>query len=136
MKEDKFISQIKIGDFVTGYGSGYDKTEKGGATMKKNELRDIDGKKIRRQYFNTPLIFLFSLMFAIPYSITVFSLALGKYEQYELLSTLKSSVLVCVILSLPFLILRTLNKHFFGKIICVLNQKGIHHLKECLDGKQ
>ena len=100
--------------------------------MKKNELRGIDGKKIRRQYFNAPLIFLFSLMIAIPYSITVFSFAMGKYEQYELPSTLGTSILVCGIFSLPFLILRVLNKHFFGKIICVLNAEGIHHPKGVL----
>ena len=100
--------------------------------MKKNELRGIDGKKIRRQYFNAPLIFLFSIMIAIPYAITVFSLAMGKYEQYELSSTLRTSILVCGIFSLPFLILRVLNKHFFGKIICVLNEEGIHHPKGML----
>ncbi|MBE6672584.1 MAG: hypothetical protein E7599_03570 [Ruminococcaceae bacterium] len=100
--------------------------------MKKNELKDIDGKKIRRQYFNAPLIFLLSFMIAIPYSITVFSLAMGKYEQYALPSTLKSTVLVCGILSLPFWILRALNKRFFGKIICVLNEEGIHHPKGML----
>jgi len=100
--------------------------------MKENELRCISGKKMRRQYFNTPLAFLFSLMIAIPYSITLFSLVVGKYEQYELLVSLKSSFLVCGILSLPFLILRVLNKHFFGKIICVLSEKGIHHPKGLL----
>ena len=63
--------------------------------MKKNELKGIDGKKIRRQYFNVPLIFLFFLMLGIPYAITVISLALGKYEQYELSSTFGISVLVC-----------------------------------------
>ena len=100
--------------------------------MKKNELRGIKGKKIRRQYFNAPLIFLFSLMIAFPYSITVLSLAMGKYEQYKFSSSLESSVLICGILSLPFLILRVLNKHFFGKIICVLNEEGIHHPKGML----
>ena len=100
--------------------------------MKKNVLKDIDGKKIRRQYFNAPLIFLFSFMIAIPYLITVFSLAMGKYEQYALPSTLKSTVLVCGVLSLPFWILRALNKRFFGNIICVLNEEGIHHPKGML----
>jgi hypothetical protein len=100
--------------------------------MKKNELKGIDGKKIRRQYFNVPLIFLFFLMLGIPYAITVISLALGKYEQYELSSTFGISILVCAFFSLPFLILRVLNKHFFGRIICVLNEEGIHHPKGML----
>lgn len=95
--------------------------------MKKNELKRIDGKKIRRQYFNAPLIFLLCIMLAVPYFITVFSLAMGKYEQYEFSSALGTSILVCAIFSLPFLILRVLNQHCFGKIICVLNEEGIHH---------
>lgn len=100
--------------------------------MEKNALKRINGKKIRRQYFNAPLIFLFSLMLAIPYAITVISLAVGKYEQYELSSTFGTSILVCVVFFSPFLILRVLNKHFFGKIICVLNEEGIHHPKGML----
>ena len=100
--------------------------------MKKNELKGIDGKKIRRQYFNAPLIFLFSLMLGSPYAITVISLALGKYEQYELSSSFGASVLIFVVFSLPFLILQVLNKHFFGRIICVLNEEGIHHPKGML----
>lgn len=103
--------------------------------MEKNKLKSIDGKKIRRQYFNVPLIFLFSLMLGIPYFITVFSLAVGNHEQYELSSTFETSVLVCVIFSLPFLILRVLNKLFFGRIVCVFNEEGIHHPKGMLKWK-
>lgn len=100
--------------------------------MEKNDLRGIDGKKIRRQYFNAPLIFLLSLMLGIPYTITLLSLTIGNHEQYELSSTFGTSVLVCAIFSLPFLILRVLNKHSFGRIICVLNEEGIHHPKGML----
>lgn len=100
--------------------------------MKKNDLRGIDGKKIRRQYFNAPLIFLFSIMLGVPYAITLFSLTIGNHGQYELSSTFGTSILVCAVFSLPFLILRVLNKHFFGRIICVLNEEGIHHPKGML----
>lgn len=100
--------------------------------MKDNNLKHIDGKKIRRQYFNIPLIIIYSLMFAIPYAIFTISLCLGKFDPSTFLSTLWTSIWVCFCFSLPILILRTLNKHFFGRIICVLTKEGIHYSKGML----
>lgn len=95
--------------------------------MEKNKLKLMNGKKIRRQYFNAPLIILYSLMFAIPYAIFVISLCMGRLDSYEWSSTLGTSIGVCFFFSLPLLVLRTLNKHCFGRIICVLNEEGIHY---------
>ena len=95
--------------------------------MEENNLKHINGKKIRRQYFNSPLIFLYSLMFAIPYFIFIISLCVGKLDSYEWPSTLWTSIFICFFFSLPLLLLRTLNKHCFGRIICVLNEEGIHY---------
>ena len=95
-------------------------------------LKFIDGKKIRRQYFNIPLIILYSLMIAIPYAIFTISLCIGKFDSAEWPSTLWISIGVCFCFSLPFLILRILNKYCFGRIICVLTQKGIHFPKGML----
>ena len=97
--------------------------------MKDNTLKHIDGKKIRRQYFNIPLIILYSLMLAIPYAIFTISLCIGKFDSSTWQSTLLTSIWVCFCFSLPLLILRTLNKHFFGRIICVLTEDGIHYPK-------
>lgn len=99
--------------------------------MEKN-LKDISGKRIRRQYFNAPLIVLYSLMFAIPYAIFIYQVGLGKFDTSELPSTLWTSIWVCFCFSIPFLILRMLNKHFFGRIICVLTKEGIHYAKGML----
>lgn len=66
-------------------------------------------------------------MLAIPYSIFTISLCMGKFDSYEWPSTLWISIWVCFFFSLPLLILRTLNKHCFGRIICVLNEEGIYY---------
>ena len=95
--------------------------------MTENTLKHIDGKKIRRQYFNVPLIILYTLMLAIPYFIFVISLCGGKFDSYEWPSTFFISVWTCFVFSLPWLVLRTLNQYCFGKIICVLNEEGIHY---------
>ena len=100
--------------------------------MKENKLKHIDGKKIRRQYFNAPLIGLYSLMLAIPYAILVISWGIGKLDPSAWPSTLWTSVWVCFVFSLPLLLLRTLNAHCFGRIICVLTEEGIHHPKGLL----
>ena len=95
--------------------------------MKENRLKHIDGKKIRRQYFNAPLIALYSLMLAIPYAIFVISWGMGKLDPSAWPSTLWTSIWICFVFSLPFLILRILNTYCFGRIICVLTEEGIHY---------
>lgn len=95
--------------------------------MQENSLKCIQGKKIRRQGFNIPLIILYSMMFAIPYTIFAISWCVGKLDTYGSPSTFWTSVLVCFLFSVPFLVLRSLNKHFFGKIICVLDEEGIYY---------
>ena len=94
-----------------------------------NNLKSIKGKKIRRQYFNFPLIILYSAALVIPYAIFTISLCMGKFDRSQWPSTLFISVWVCFFFSLPFLVLRELNKHLFGRILCVLSEEGIHYPK-------
>ena len=95
--------------------------------MEDNNLKNVNGKKIRRQGFVIPLTILYSMMFAIPYWIFAISWCLGKIETYGSPSTFWTSVLVYFLFSIPFLILRCLRKNFFGKIVCVLNDEGIYY---------
>ncbi len=97
--------------------------------MEEKSLKGIKGTKIRRQYFNYPIIILYSIMLAVPYFIFVISRLIGKSDAYDFSSTLWTSVLVCFCFSLPFLLLRELNKRFFGRIICVLTKEGIYYPK-------
>ena len=100
--------------------------------MKENKLKHIDGKKIRRQYCNAPLIFLYTVMLAIPYAIFVISWGIGKLDPSDWPSTLWMSIWVCFVFSVPFLLLRILNTYCFGRIICVLTEEGIHYPKGML----
>lgn len=103
--------------------------QKGGERMAENDLKQISGKKIRRQYFTTPLLIFWFVILAIVYTVFVISLCMGKLNPAEWPSTLWTSLWVGFCFSLPLLILRVLNKHFFGSIICVLTEEGIHHSK-------
>lgn len=95
--------------------------------MGENTLKYIDGRKIRRQYFNVPLIILYTMMLAIPYFIYIISFLTGKFDSYGQISTFFTSVWICFVFSLPLLFLRILNKYCFGRIICVLSREGIHY---------
>ncbi len=95
--------------------------------MQENSLKCIQGKKIRRQGFIIPLVIFYSMMVAIPYFIFAISWCVGKLDTYGSPSTFWTSVLLCFLFSVPFLVLRSLNKYFFGKIICVLNEEGIYY---------
>lgn len=87
------------------------------ASEENRSLKNIEGKKLRRIYFDVPLIFLYSVMLAVPYAILVISWGIGKFDFAEWLSAFRTSVLICVGFSLPFIILRALNKRFFGRIV-------------------
>ena len=97
--------------------------------MAEINLKQTDGKKIRRQYFTIPLLIFYFVILVIVYAVFVCSLCMGKLNPAEWPSTLWTSLWVGFCFSLPLLILRVLNKHFFGNIICALTQEGIHHSK-------
>ena len=95
--------------------------------MKRNHLREIDGEKIRWQYFSWPIVILIFCMFFVPYCILVFSLSAGDFNLSNWFSALFICVEVCFAFSIPFVILSILNRRFFGKIICVINENGIYY---------
>ena len=95
--------------------------------MKKNYLREINGDKIRWQYFYWLIFILMFCMFFVPYCTFIFSLYSGNFDLSNWLSDLLVSVEVCLILAIPFIILSVLNQRYFGKIICVINEDGIHY---------
>ena len=72
------------------------------------------------------LILLFCMIFA-PYCIFVISLSMGEFNLSKWLSDLLVSAEVCFGFAIPFIILSFLNRRYFGKIICVINEDGIHH---------
>lgn len=95
--------------------------------MKKIKLREIDGDKIRVQYFTWLILIFIWCAFFVPYCMLVFSLQMGDFDLSEWLSGLIISLEVCIGFSIPFVILSILNRNFFGKIVCVLDKDGIHY---------
>lgn len=91
-------------------------------------MKSINGKKLRRQYFNIPLIALFAIVFFVVYSIFATSL-FDKGHGYDYLSDLVVGVWVGFCFALPFTVLKVLNVYCFGRIICVLAKDGIHYPK-------
>lgn len=95
--------------------------------MKKNHLREAKGERIRWQYFTWPILILLFCMLFVPYCIFIFSFGMGKFDLSKWLSDLLISVEVCLGFAIPFIPLSILNRRFFGKIICVINENGIHY---------
>ncbi|UKI12216.1 MAG: hypothetical protein L6V84_05575 [Oscillospiraceae bacterium] len=56
----------------------------------------LKGKSCAEYIFDVPLIFLYSVMLAVPYAILVISWGIGKFDFAEWLSAFRTSVLVCV----------------------------------------
>ena len=80
--------------------------------------KDIDGKKIREQYFDGLLIGL--CIFAICYTI----FCLSDIENF------KNNFLIIVIVVAcfsPFILLAILNRFAFGKILCVLAENKLYY---------
>lgn len=95
--------------------------------MKKNKLREMEGDKIRWQYFTGPILILLFSALAFSYCIFIFELFTGNLDLSKWLSDALSGILLCVVLMIPFIVLYILNSLFFGKIICVMNHEGIHY---------
>lgn len=95
--------------------------------MTKNKLREIEGEKIRWQYFSGPIIIWVAILIFVPYSIFVFDTFEGTFDFTEWISGVWVAIKICGTGSLPFIILSILNRHLFGKIVCVLSEDGIHY---------
>ena len=92
-----------------------------------NNLKDIQGIKIRQQYFTIPVFIHYVMMLFVPYCILIFSMRFGIFNMQEWLSSVWISVWVCFCFSLPWVILKFLNTAYFGKGICVLTENGIYY---------
>ena len=115
-------------------GSNYSFTErddvvKNDKNAKKNELRHIRGKRIKRTYVNAPAIALSVIAFLVSWATIVFKFALGKFSFSGMLSDVRIAVAVCFGFAIPFLLLFWLYRLFFGTVLCVFTKEGIHHPK-------
>ena len=94
--------------------------------MKENPLKYVNGKKIRWQFFTVPLVIHFFIMLLLLIIFLTFSLDNNTFEPLKWLTESLTTVGVTVFFALPWVLLMVLNHHFFGRIVCVLSDKGIH----------
>ncbi|MBQ9107057.1 MAG: hypothetical protein IJY56_04110 [Clostridia bacterium] len=80
--------------------------------------KDIDGKKIREQYFDAILVGLFIVVAGY----TIYSL----FDIKNFLDNLLNSGILITCFS-PFILLAILNKFVFGKILCVLSEDKLYY---------
>lgn len=90
-------------------------------------IKDRDGIRIRWQYFNT-LIY-FELFGAIPMAIiliTMLDIKDGTFAIAEFFDLMLTCFSVFLTLIGPVIVLSVLNRFLFGKIVAVLDDKGVH----------
>jgi len=94
-----------------------------------NDLRQIEGKQIRMQYFNI-MLYLISACITPLLIINIYNVIQGdRFSPYSL----RGFWLVLCIVFIALVILSLLNRFYFGKTICVLDQNGIHHKDGFID---
>ena len=89
------------------------------------ELKDIDGVKVRWQYFN---YLIYAQLAAIAMAVIgmVLNTLKGSYQPATSAEDIIGAVVAIVMLFLPWAFLSLLNRFLFGKIVCVVNEEGIH----------
>lgn len=94
-------------------------------TDEKIKLRGIDGVKLRWLHFNFYFYFMAACM-PMPLILILVSDALqGTLTPQSLMELIKFAP-ACVIALVPFLIVSLINR-VIGKVVCVINDEGIHH---------
>ena len=98
--------------------------------MAKNKLREVAGTRIRRQYFNVFAWYEFVLPVGCALPMLVMNTLWGprgtKLNSWSEIFT--HILLVDLFFISPLLIASLFNRRFFGKIVCVLNEKGVYYL--------
>ena len=98
------------------------------------KLKSIPGEKIRRQYFNV-VIYPIVLFLLLIVSVCVFNLlqAGTQDERIDVIATLAVVLLMVFVILVPLVVLSILNRFCFGRIVCVLNEKGLYFADGFID---
>ncbi len=107
--------------------------EKAANKAKKNIYKNAKGQKIRVQYFNYILFILLCVFIMSVTMLSVNTLLGGSGTKFESPAEVISLFFVFAIVTSPIWILSLLNRRFFGKVICVLNDDGIKYGKKILE---
>ncbi len=98
-------------------------------------LKELAGKRIRRQYFNIPCYASFLLAFFVFGVIKGEELLRGTGNPAMLIPHFFSMLGIWLAVASPLILLAVLNRLFFGKLICVLNTDGLHFSGGCIAWK-
>ena len=102
---------------------------------KENSLKNIPGHKIRRQYFNSPIYLILSVTSSL---LTLWSTLCISDPECTFSFWLEITVCGLMIsagLLIPLAILSCLDRFYFGEVICVLNDRGLHYEKGLVEWK-
>ena len=86
------------------------------------ELKNVDGTKIRWQYFSVYIYALLSFLPAILIMISILDIKAGKFDW----ANITDGILTEVIILSPLFLLSFANRFIFGKLICVVNENGLY----------
>ncbi len=95
--------------------------------MKHNHLKDLIGERIRHQYFNFPIYIFLSILLLAFEIVTFIPLFESDFNFNKWTEDIFASVFTITIFIAPCIVFSVLNRFFFGKIVCVLNDEGIHY---------
>ena len=99
-----------------------------------NKLKSIPGEKIRRQYFNVVIYPLLSFVLLVLTMCVVTWFGNGtRDEKIEDMASLMVALLFLAVPLLPLIVLSILNRFYFGRVVCVLNEKGLYFADGFID---
>ena len=95
--------------------------------MRRNPLRDVRGTRLRHNYVSW-LVYTFLLFApAILLVLVLLHLSDGTLTAPVFFEELITVIGIWCMPLLPLLLLSLCNRFFFGRIVCVLDRRGIHH---------
>lgn len=99
-----------------------------------DKLKSIPGEKIRRQYFNVviyPVVFF--LLMIVTVCLAMLFQAGTQDERINVMATLFVVLAMASVVLLPLIVLSILNRFCFGRVVCVLNEKGLYFADGFID---
>ena len=101
-----------------------------------NNLKNISGQKIRRQFFNIPIYFIMSFDMALIFATAAECIGNPNLSFTNWIDDVTLYIVIGAVPTIPLLILSLLNRFYVGKIICVLDNNGLHYEQDFISWPQ
>lgn len=99
---------------------------------KKEEGNGPKKEIIRRQYFRVFLLVLAAVFLTVGIMTLTYSLAHGTFDGSQWAQGMLDSAKVTGVLAIPLVLLAVLNRFVFGKVVCTLDEEGLHCSEGCI----